>query len=112
MGRLPLPEGERERRVARLAPLFAYLLDHGIIALWVARRAGMRHGMPITRQRLQQMKRGACLTPEWFVEECCRVLGQPVEVVMGPRWPELPTSPDGEDGAGDGDAELAQRKAG
>jgi hypothetical protein len=81
-----LPAGEVERRREKLAPLFAYLRQHGINALWVAQRVGKRQGIAMTRARLSHIKHGRCLTPEGFVEECCREIGRSVEEVMGSEW--------------------------
>jgi hypothetical protein len=40
----------------------------------------------MTRVRLSHIKHGRCLTPEGFVEECCREIGRSVEEVMGSKW--------------------------
>lgn len=106
MGGRKLSPGEVERRREALVPLFAYLADHGINALWVARRIGMRHGLVITRGRLAHIKRGACLTPPWFVADACREIGRRVEEVMGSAWVEAHREDldGGKDGARHGEA--------
>ena len=100
----PLPPGEFERRRRMLAPLFAYWRSHGISGIFVARLAGRRHGLEITRVRLSAMRRGACLTQAWFVAECCRVMSRAVEEVMGAAWIA-------EFGSGHAASEQGQRKA-
>lgn len=128
-GRLPSPAYREERR-AYIAPFFAYCERRAIISLRIARRAALRRGEGMTRQKLYGIKVGRIRAPLWFIAEVCHELGQPVEIVMGAEWaqrhlpmptPDLPsgTRPgerlgEGLDGGRDGgrDGGLdAQRRA-
>jgi hypothetical protein len=96
MSRVRLPVGEAELRRSYLAPLFGYLRGHHYATADVTREACARHGLRMSRQRLSQVKRAICVTPPWFVAECCAVIGQPVAEVMGAEW----VTRFGEDGRG------------
>jgi hypothetical protein len=76
MSKPGLPEGEYARRREYLEPLFRYLRQHHYVPGQVARAAGRRHGLDINNQRLSQIKRAICVTPLWFVAECCAVVGR------------------------------------
>jgi predicted ribosome-associated RNA-binding protein Tma20 len=66
--------------------LFSYMAGHGIVALFIARRVGMRLGVAIDKGRLSHIKRGGCLLPPGFIEGACREMGRTVEEVMGAEW--------------------------
>ncbi len=85
-GRTRVPGDVVRRRAEDLAPLVGYCQRHAIGLLVLARRCAMRRGEVMTRGRLHQMKRGLCLTPDWFVADVCREIGRPVDEVMGADW--------------------------
>lgn len=78
--------GARVARAAYVAPLRAYLREHGILDVHVARRLSLLHGRTFSRQRLYNVWTGYNPAPAGFVEDCCRILGRPVEEVMGAEW--------------------------
>ena len=96
-GPQPVEPAEIERRKEYLAPLYAYLrAQYG----WVgasdvtdaARLRAEQVGEVVARNRLTwinrqaKMRQGECVTPPWFIEQCCAVIGKPVSEVMGAEW--------------------------
>lgn len=77
-----------QKRREYLVPLFVYLRAHHYIASSLALEAGERGGYPIQRIRLAHMRRGSSVTPPWFIEQCCAIVGKSVEEVMGAEWVE------------------------
>lgn len=100
-GRVPLPRSrarrsagrpmvtlqERERRARAVAPLFTYLVEHGISASWLARQVGERLGVELFRQRMTLIKSGSGTAPRGFMPTACAVLGfaDPAEL-LGAQW--------------------------
>lgn len=79
--------GEIEARIARVAPLFAYVEREGIRLIPLISRVCMRLGVAVpSRARIYQIKAGRCVTPDWFVREVCAELRRPIAEVMGAEW--------------------------
>lgn len=93
------PEGFAQRK-GYVAPLFSYFREHGLVALWAARRASARAtGVMMTKVQLSRIKSGMAPIPDWFIAGMCREINQPIEVVMGHEWaqqhlPSLPSLPE------------------
>ena len=67
---------EREWRLERLRPLFAYLARHNTALLPLAKRIGLKQPWVIYR-----LREGKAQIPERFVERVCEALGvQPKEM--------------------------------
>ena len=81
-----------EERKRYIAPLFAYLLAHGISFTWLGRELTRLRGEEFTRTRMSMIHVGRCQLPHYFVDDCCDVLGKSVAEVMGPRWQARPRS--------------------
>lgn len=83
-----LSPAERERRVRAVAPMFRYLVEHGISASWLARQVAVRlDNDAISRQRMSDIKEGRATMPRGFMPTACAVLGfgDPAEL-LGAEW--------------------------
>lgn len=89
---LRVPEDIQERRVEYLAPLVAYLRERHYIAFAIVEEALNRavaageEPMRVHPNWMPMMQRGQRRVPPWLVEQCCAVIGRPVEEVMGAAW--------------------------
>jgi hypothetical protein len=77
-----MPSHVRIRRAIRLAPLFDYMLHHGIRVKFIGDSLGLQ------RSRTYQIQSGMCPTPERFIEDACQVISVPATNIY-PDWPHI-----------------------
>ena len=86
---------EREERVKALAPLYAWMAQHGVSATYVISKVYAAHGRPVFRSYPSLLKRGMCPIPTWLIPDCCLVMGVPTQMVypdlQGTAQPSVPT---------------------
>lgn len=95
---------EREKRVERLRPLFAYLARYKTPLRALAREIGLEKP-----RNIYHIRDGLCVTPERFVERVCAALGvRPEEVGY---YPLRPVRGGGLKASGGGKRQKTTRKA-
>lgn len=86
LGRRLVSVEEHQRRVRAVAPLFAYLVEHGISASWLASQIGTQLGIPFVRGRMTLIKRGRGNVPRGFMPAACAALGIDPRERFGDDW--------------------------